>query len=339
MRHYEDFCLWPEDYSLAARLKEFLPQRIFDAHMHIYDSAFTPCVGTGGFARPRCTVDNYRTEMAALFPTGTAFRCHFLPAPDRSFHERKSGNRMAALRFMAEQLDVHPDCTGSAYVLSEDTAEDIEGLCVHPRIRGLKCYYYAAGVPNPAAHQFLPEAAWEIADARKLCITLHLMRDDALSDPENLQDIRKMAARYPNARLILAHCGRAFNAWSCWEPVRLLAEYPNVYYDLAAICEPAPIFRCIQAAGASHVLWGSDWPIAMCRGRVVSLAEGFRWLSRRDLQLLSPDGGMPACLFALENLFAFRQAADMLSLSRFDTEKIFYENANSILGTNECAAN
>lgn len=45
-------------------------------------------------------------------------------------------------------------------------------------------------------------------------ITLHLGRSNALADVGNLDYILAMARKYPRAKLVLAHCGRSFAAWT-----------------------------------------------------------------------------------------------------------------------------
>ena len=179
-------------------------------------------------------------------------------------------------------------------------------------------------------NEFLPESAWAVADHLGLTITVHLARMQALSDPDNLRQILNHTARYPNAKLILAHCARGFSAWTTIETVRQLKGIPNLYYDMAAISEPATMYEVIRQAGADKVMWGSDYCIDRVRGRAFSCGLTFAWLYEYDL----PKEGihMPMSLVCLESLFAFYQASLMLDLTKQQIEDIFYNNAIRLLG-------
>jgi glutamate-1-semialdehyde 2,1-aminomutase len=269
---YCNFGMRDEDRELARKLGGFIPSNVFDAHMHIHDACFSPTVPSmSAVSGDRKTMKEYLEHIGPCFPGVSAIRANMIPMPDKTFGDRGTGNRLAAARFMAGQLDQYPGNTGEVYVLPDDTAEEIERLLIHPRIRGLKCYAYTNrhySAPDEqnlysAVHDFLPESAWEAANAHGLAITLHVVRNGALSDPDNFADITAMAKKYPKAKLILAHCGRAFAGWTCMEPLKRLGGYANIFFDMSAICEPMPIFYCIKYAGAGRVLWGSDYPIAM----------------------------------------------------------------------------
>ena len=162
-----------------------------------------------------------------------------------------------------------------------------------------------------------------MANDRRLAIILHMMRPKALSDEDNFQYIVRMARRYPNARLVLAHCARSFAAWTVLERVRELADQENIYFDLAAICESTPMAACILQTAGRRVVWGSDYPICMHRGRAISLGTGFYWLTGDALH----EAQAQACLLIAENLLAVRRACMLLGLDRSQIEDLFYHNA------------
>jgi predicted TIM-barrel fold metal-dependent hydrolase len=78
---------------------------------------------------------------------------------------------------------------------------------------------------------------------------------------------------------------------------------------------------CIMATGGKRVLWGSDYPICMHRGRAVSWGLGQLWLV--DDMVEDNDG----CLLAAENLLATRQACNLLDLDATQVQDLFYNNA------------
>ena len=318
------------DLALKERLQPFLSERIFDAHAHLHRARDLP---EGNLFRLLGTADAGRLAADARRIYGDRkFGALLLPMPSVLFR----GN--TALRdevnaWMAAQLEAAPGCVGAAYVMPGDSEEKIEAMLTSPRFRGLKCYHQTAEVEGPTFDanigRYLPEAAWRVADRRGLAITLHMVKDRSLADPENLAYIRTMTARYPNARLILAHCARGFASWTAIEALRSLAGIPNIYYDMAAVSDPAVMFETIRQGGADHVLWGTDYLISMVHGKAISVGEGFTWLYPHAL----PEGiDLPVSLTVLESLFAFYQAALMLDLGRPELDGIFCRNAERLFG-------
>ena len=319
--------------ALRERVAAFLPERIFDAHAHVYDAAFMPGYADKPehpFGRPRVGVEEYRRGMRELMRGACPQRVLLLPTPDPAMRDRSNGLCAAATACVVEELRKAPDTWGEAYVLPEDTEADIEAMLVDERIRGFKCYYYASPNGNLGpAYEFLPEAAWRVADRFGLAITLHLACDGALSDPRNLEYLERMARRYPRAVLILAHAGRAFAEWTGLEPVKRLAALDNVCYDLSAICEPAPMQACIRAAGVDRVMWGSDYPCCRFVGRAVSFSDRFVWFDEAAARACGFTGEVFSVLE--ENLIALYIAADLLDLTPLDVQKLFAGNAERIL--------
>jgi glutamate-1-semialdehyde 2,1-aminomutase len=155
------------------------------------------------------------------------------------------------------------------------------------------------------------------------------VKDAALSDTENMSYLLDHARRYPNAKLILAHCGRAFASWTVMDCAARFADLPNVFFDLSGICEPAPMMACIRAVGAERILWGSDFPISSQKGKAISLGSGFLWLLDRELERLE----VSSAEFVLyEELRAFSQASLLLDLTPSALESIFYKNARTVFG-------
>lgn len=318
--------------ALRERLAVFLPERIFDAHAHVYDASFMPSYADKpehAFGRSRVGAAEYRQGMEALMYGRCPQRVMLLPTPDPMMRDRANGLCDAATACVAEELRRDPGCYGAAYVLPGDTEADIEAMLDYERIRGLKCYYYASPNGNQGpANEFLPESAWRVAERRGMTITLHLACDGAMSDPRNLEYVEAMARRHPGAVLILAHAGRAFAEWTCVEPVKRLTGLDNIWFDLSAICEPAPMMACIRAAGVDRVMWGSDYPCCCFVGRAVSFADQFAWVDEKALRACGFRGEVFTVLE--ENLIATWIVADLLDLTPGDVRKIFAGNAERL---------
>lgn len=316
-----------KDLELLSHIQDFLPEKIFDAHAHIYNNDIV------NNSEPMCNnygsadIERFKNEQNALYGNRNV-RGMFLPWPDRDLRNREKRNSYN--NWFAKNLDKHPDCIAEIFVLPEDTTEDIENLLIHKNFKGIKCYFNVSTIDkgsNAEISDFLPESAWVVADKRNLAITLHLVKEKSFADEQNIEYIIKMASKYPNAKLILAHCARAFAPWTILENLDKIKDFKNIYYDISAICEPASIFQVIKAAGVDRVMWGSDYPGDRMRGRPFSCGDTFTWISADEL----PENVyFPSSLTCIESLFAFYQASLMLNLSKQNIKDIFYNNAIKI---------
>lgn len=165
-----------------------------------------------------------------------------------------------------------------------------EKTILNTGIRGLKCYLSFSDDPKPSQsdpEKYLPKGAWEVANKNKLWITLHLARDKSLYDTINFGYLKTMAKAYPNAKLILAHCARAFASWTCVEIVHELAYFDNIFFDFSAICESPSIFQIMKKIGTEKCMWGSDYPVCTRHGKAISIANSFCWISEIDLPSFS----------------------------------------------------
>ena len=217
--------------------------------------------------------------------------------------------------------------------MPDDTEDDIERmLALSPGLVGLKCYqWFAPRLSEATMDEFLPESAWRVADHKGLPVVVHLARQGTIADADNLAQVMQKTRDYPNARLILAHCGTSFIGHLLGDVINELKKRDNIWLDLAAVCEPSVMFEGIKGLGSSRVLWGTDFPISMGKGRCVSLGAGFLWMSKHNLCGLAEQeatGGVG--LYVVEELMAFYQACRMLELSETDREKIFYNNAKEL---------
>ena len=316
---------------MLQQLRGFLPLEIIDAHVHIYDASFTPVIyGKGSFSEERQEAADYFQHIKRFIPDSACHRAVFLPAPEASFGPACSETRIQAMSFMADELNKHPESIGAAFVGPEDSARDIEKQLIHDRIRGLKCYYSSSSNCSHAfPDEFLPESAWQIANEHAMFITLHLGRSNALADVGNLDYILAMARKYPRAKLVLAHCGRSFAAWTAVGTIKQLSECKNIYYDISSINEASPIFTCLKYAGKDHVFWGSDFPVSSFIGRVVSVGGHFVWLNKEAVRMA--DCTVEPVTVLEENLMAAYLAADMIDLSTSDVQALFYSNAERVL--------
>ena len=319
------------DLEAAKILDDFLPDKIFDVHAHLYDASFVSGMAdAGAFSiRNLCEVPQYLEDMRPLL--GKREIClNIVTTPDASMTAPDSPCRKAGVEFLADQLTRFPGNVGEVMVGPDDTVEDIEKMLIHPAIRGFKCYHLLAHKKptfQAAIDEYLPESVWEVADKYGFVITLHMVRDHALADPVNQEYIIRMAKKYPNAVLILAHAARSFAAWTAVESIDAVKHLDNVWFDFSGICESPAMFQIIRKCGVDRCMWGSDYPISRLAGKAISIADSFYWINEKDLAQFAGPTEFHSWLVGTENLMALRQACMMLDLGTKDVEKIFCKNA------------
>ena len=315
-----------QDRDLFRReLDGFVPDRIFDSHVHLYNVDYfpqddvPPALADG----PR-VVDAgvYLDYMADLLP-GRAIGALVFPFP-RARLRMEEANRFAAAE--AARL---PYSRGQMMVAPDDDPEAIRETARSLGLVGLKCYHlYSPVTPtfDSPIEAFLPEEQVRVAHEEKLSITLHIVKERSLADPENQRTLRRYAETYPDARLILAHAARGFNPHHTAEGIGSLTGLPNVYFDTAVVTDCGAIEAIVQTIGHQAVLYGSDFPVSHTRGREIALGDSFVWLHEGDFPE-SPYGPAHVPFAGFESLRVHKLAARHLRLTDAQVEDIFYGNA------------
>lgn len=132
------------------------------------------------------------------------------------------------------------------YPESESAVRAEAERCLAAGFMGIKLHNsngYAYDLPALAP-------AYEWAHRLHLPVLLHTWGDAA-----SMQQIGRMAQRYPAAVFLLAHTG----AGDVQQNVRLIREHANVYGDLAYSRSPRGLVRrLVDEVGADRLVWGSD---------------------------------------------------------------------------------
>ena len=319
------------DEFLVSQYQDFLPKKVFDAHMHLPLAITIPASrGKGVYFRDAFTPEDYLSDLGPLLPGVETVRLNMMPHPaDRIQADRTNGLRDLGNDHVFQMHNSHPQHVVSPYILPTDDEGFLYALADRPGCRGFKCYATGTGVQNLEStyiSDYLPESAWVVANEKKLPIILHLFRHAALSDPDNFRYITTMTQRYPDAQLVLAHCARGFVSWTMMKAVKELEDRGNIWFDLSAICESGPIAACILKNAAKRTMWGSDYPAAMLRGRTISVGRSQTWLSGEHFV------GPQRALIPAESLMALYQASLLLNLDQTQIDDIFYNNAESLFG-------
>lgn len=305
-------------------LASFVPPRIFDAHLHLYELSHfqgqPPALCAQG--PPTAGWNVFRQHMGELMPG------------------REIGG--LAFGFPATTVDFR---AANAFVAAESRQSGARGqMLVHPGMDGdflrqavgqggfvgLKPYHlFATEKPTFDARipSFLTEAHMQIANELGLAITLHIVRSRALADSANQEVLRDYATTYPNARLILAHAARGFNPQHTMEGIHALRGLANVWFDTSAVTDAGAIEAIVRTCGHKRVLYGSDFPVSHLRGRCVGLGNSFLWLSAENTKLDAAYADVQFSLVGLESLRTLKVAALGLGWSDEQVEDVFLHNA------------
>lgn len=322
------------DYEAIKVLKDFLPDKIFDAHAHVVDCNFVPAL-RGNYDNNIATSEDYKNFISELLGSPKELRMNLISFPSREMRDETNGMLKASDDFLLNELSKDSKNVGEIIVLANESYEHLEKRIAHPGIKGFKCYHVYSDREdtfNANIGEYLPESAWEIANERKMCITLHMVKDKALADEENVKYICEMAKKYKDATLILAHAARSFAAWTAIENAEKIAHLENVWFDFSAVCESPAMFQIMRKSGVERCMWGSDFPVCADRGKAISFADTFYWIYQKDIDAFSSKTTLNNWLIGTENLMATRQACILAELSESQIEDLFYNNAARLFG-------
>ena len=226
--------------------------RIVDAHTHLLPDRLALAIRSY-FEERICSHLAYPplsdASRAELRDRGVA-RCWTLPYAHRKDVASKF-NRWAAETFASDPLvvpgaTVHPEDSVS-HVLDEALGE------LRLPLVKLHC-----SVGNFPADDPRLDPLWKRVSAEGRPVVVHAGRAVAGTTAEaDIDCIARVAERWPDAKLIVAHCGSpAVSA-----TLKLLRTSRSVYADLAPVVrDPIPL-RADDIAGIEHrILFGSDMP-------------------------------------------------------------------------------
>ena len=319
-----DWQLLDRDRAIWDReLASFVPPRVFDSHLHLYESSHF-----NGKVPALCATgpsdvgwDVFQNKIAEIMPdrevTGLAFG---FPTPTVDFK--------AANDFLAREAK-HSGALGQMLIRPEMDPEFIRETVQRDGFVGLKPYHiFASEKPTFDAHipSFLPESQMQVAHELGLSITLHIVRSQALADPSNQEVLRRYATKYPNARMILAHAARGFNPHHTVLGIESLRGLRNVWFDSSAVTDCGAYEAIIKVIGHDRLMYGSDFPVSHIRGRCVGLGDNFLWLSPENTKLDAAYANVQFTLVGIESLRTLKVAAFACGLSDEQVEDMFFGN-------------
>lgn len=173
-----------------------------------------------------------------------------------------------------------------------------------------------------------------LANERGLILLLHVPRSDRLADPDIQKGLQWLAHECPQAKIVLAHCGRCYLPAEMKAAIGCLRGLTNVWMDTSMVMDPIVIQMALREIGPQKILFATDFPVAAMRGRRVRVLD--HWV---DVVLKGyPDSAWRVSSDAIragymtwEIVLAIRWAADMCGLSDVERDGIFYQYGMDLL--------
>jgi glutamate-1-semialdehyde 2,1-aminomutase len=308
-------------------LASFLPERIFDAHTHLWRK---DCVSwsLGGDAED-LGYAQYMAAIRQIHPERTT-KGLFIPFVTPDNQEKTA----AANAWVAQEIAGDPACRGLFFIRPDDDPERVRDEVRRLGLHGLKCYHTMSPAKptwEAAIEDFLPEQFLKVADEEGWVITLHMVKSRAVADPANIACIRRYCETYPNMKLVLAHSARGFQPAHNLEGLPKLTGLDNLYFDTSANCEPVAHQSIMRIIGHDKLMYGSDLPVSHLRGRSLAAADSFLWLYDTAPVWGEKHMKIDPVLVGLEHLRSLKWACWSERLTDTQVEDIFWNNAARLL--------
>ena len=316
-------------------LRGFLPAKIFDAHVHLFDpSCLMP---DAKFPPKHCyqkvggvfSLEQYQAWTAAILPEQEIYL--------NSFGHPAYESDLEASADFAGNISDNRRTFGMAMVSPRDTAEAVIRRVERNRLIGYKPYLtFVEGKETQAItlHDMLPAAQMKAADEHGLAITLHIPRPGRLADPVNQVQMVELCRRYPGAQIIFAHIGRAYYLSSVAGFLDGIAACPNAYIDTAMINHEGVLEYAFRNFPRERILFGSDAPIALLRGKSVEINNQYAYLMGEEYEIgtsiYDARHAVAFTTFLYEQLRGIKLAAERAELSACDCENVFFNNASRL---------
>ncbi|MBW4438908.1 MAG: amidohydrolase [Pleurocapsa minor GSE-CHR-MK-17-07R] len=312
---------------------DWLPRRIFDVHTH----AWLPEHCLRPFAEERVGLV-FEAESVSVPELEEAYSLLF---PGRQVDYLAFGMPLTIIDREANNAYVGGNIDGQHRygLLVPGLQDDAETLWAQIQAGGFSgfkpylSYVTWKGIEEIRVRDFVTDAALEVAHAHGLIIMLHVPRNTRLPDPDNLADLEYIAAHYPNARVILAHGGRAYSRSLIERALGRVAVLPNMYFDFSVV-QSAEVVEAICAhMPAGRVMYGSDIPVATVRGLLFMLNGQRVTLTRKPFpwSLSNPASPLKCTFMGYEQLRAMKRACDNLGWGPEQVNDLFYGTARALV--------
>jgi predicted TIM-barrel fold metal-dependent hydrolase len=323
----------------AEHLRDRLPRRIFDAHVHMNlpqhvrdvprERVLSDWAMECGYILP---VEDALLCAAELFP-GIDYSIAGFPFPIREAHLEESNLYLA-------QKQSQGLIRAFMCVRPEWDPEEVERQLVENDFAGFKPYpdMVAGSKGAPISiPEYIPPHQWEILDRHGKAVMLHIPRAGRLADDDNVRELKELRQRYPRVTIIIAHFGRSFCPIYLSDGLRKLGDASGFHFDTSGVINPAVYDIAFTRIDPERILFGTDMPTFFWHGKrewtetsYINLArEPFSWNRNHK----DPATEATYTLFLYEQARSILDAMDRHHFSAAQKAAVFHDNAFRILGS------
>jgi len=315
-------------------IRDFIPDRLFDFHVHVFNETTIP-KGTPGFELPGARIRSYtipelQDDLKKIYP-GKECSSIVFGFPDT--HYDSDGNN----HYVAENSD-HRRIFPFRLIRPDEDPATVEDELIDRKFLGVKPYLnYVTGKPvgEIEIHDMLPRSIMEVVDTLGLMVMLHIPRKERLADPLNQRQIVEIAKRYPNAKIILAHIGRAYYLSNIVGHLEQIRDLENVYCDIAMVNHWEVMEYLFKNFDRKRIIYGTDLPIGICGGKSVEINNQYTYVTSKPWHLSISDDHQKLVFtsFIYEEIRAVKKACDRLQLHENFLDDLFFRNGNDLIAS------
>jgi len=332
----------------ARELSAWVPEEIFDAHVHLGPPEVMSRISPQRQRVPLCTFTSLslaqlRSWHAQLFPRKRVSGFIAFPFPLQEV------DITGANRYLIEAMRAAPDLKGFLLAHPTDLAltQSAWGAALAAGVRfcGVKPYFDLLGksVFECSMAEFIPDSLLRFMDTHELVLMLHTS-GNGMGDVANQHFVSGVLERFPGVRIVLAHMGRYLEADEFFRFADSgLLEFPNLYLEMSSATVPAVYARVLQHQLIHRrLLFGTDLPFGLITGMeawsdqagaIFVTRDTYRWTDEA-VQQASPVRPDQLTYNTYHVLHAFKTALDSLQLPPTEEatlkQAVFRENAESL---------
>ena len=325
-RHERNRRIWEEE------LDAFVPQRVLDIHVHIVNAGVVPegdLYRPGGIPLQKYDFEDLEQDLADAYPGRDTYAVCF-GSPNPIYDTRRNNAYVAEhcdnQRFFGLRL-LDPLMDTPELLHAELSCGDFLGVKPYPR------YTRHPDLNDAQIPEMLPDWSMEIVNDLGQMVMLHIPRKMRLADPLNQQHLVELCTKYPKAKILLAHIGRAYYLKNVYGNLERLRELPNLYYDLTMVQNWEVMEHTFDRVDRDKVVFGTDIPIALAPGKAVEINHQYTYVTPKPwaISITDDHGKIVFTSFLYEELRAMKRAVERLGLDRAYVEGMFYGNGMKLL--------
>ena len=315
--------IWEEELS------DYVPQKIFDAHCHMFRASFDlryqDAMRNGrSFTTqtvwPECDLEIVKKVESVVMPGRKITRLAF-PFPFKKCDFDNSNP------FVAGEMRKEPGSAALMLVQPSMTAEHVEKTILEQGQLGVKPYSSYCVTEECRITDFLPEHQIAVADRYGLIIMLHVGMRKSFADPRNINDFLYLTEKYQRAKWILAHGARSFAPFPIEKAGPKFRGIPNVWYEVSAVCVMESFDALFSNVDIDRILYGADsGDVGFARGK--SIVYGYKW---GDLTPKTDRLGGEMTFYVYEQLRAMRRASVRFGLTKAQVEDMFFNTGHRLV--------